>query len=691
MNRATQASEGLLRPFGLRLLSRAHGADDVAPGGSPRRPPERSVGRQAERVDPPLGLRPDVSRSGEPVPGADIPSRAVRAGVLGESLRRGGVRIPSARAGGPDPGQLQRRLSVLHGLFGLGRVAAGALCHGRRPGLARRGSRLRVRAVAVRSAAAHQHAVRRISVPALSLPAALSGRGPPPRPGPVRGLLRLEPAFDLSLRPLRRISHRRRAPRRGPGRSRAEAPHPGRGRRVRVGDARVRAFSDPVPEGREAVRHAAQSGGDAGLLGAAVRLFVGRRAQPALRRSHGAMEPRRRGSLPGDPAGAASGGGRRGAAEPPAVAAESRAVASGRSGRRARRGRGAHPVLSALVYTRRRPLPGDPRAVAGDRALARGPGRPGGVGALAIDPRPSPEGEARRSRGGVGGGGVRVPSLPTGAASVRRGPSGRRRVATRTGGRRRRGRVAAGLSVRLRSDAAPGRARETAAQRAPELCAAGVPAPRGGDERPSDRARSLGGAGAARRRDSGLPPRRRSRLRPRPLSAAPARGPGRGTDSSRAELPGRRRARVPYSISCTQGRRTPARRSEPIRRHGEISTPCFRYPTRRWLRQRASSTSRPRDRRSNPDSGFTAGRWTIPGLLGSRRRASSDRPSRRRTGAAGPAWRRFFRIFPTGEAAATASRFLRLPPGPHTLRVTLVGRDGGRTLLERHIVVAAKP
>ena len=32
-----------------------------------------------------------------------------------------------------------------------------------------------------------------------------------------------------------------------------------------------------------------------------------------------------------------------------------------------------------------------------------------------------------------------------------------------------------------------------------------------------------------------------------------------------------------------------------------------------------------------------------------------------------------------------------LPPGPHTLRVTLVGRDGGRTLLERHIVVAAKP
>jgi hypothetical protein len=32
-----------------------------------------------------------------------------------------------------------------------------------------------------------------------------------------------------------------------------------------------------------------------------------------------------------------------------------------------------------------------------------------------------------------------------------------------------------------------------------------------------------------------------------------------------------------------------------------------------------------------------------------------------------------------------------LPPGPHTLRITLVGRDGGETVLERRIVVTARP
>ena len=29
----------------------------------------------------------------------------------------------------------------------------------------------------------------------------------------------------------------------------------------------------------------------------------------------------------------------------------------------------------------------------------------------------------------------------------------------------------------------------------------------------------------------------------------------------------------------------------------------------------------------------------------------------------------------------------RVPPGPHTLRITLVGKDGGETVLERHILV----
>lgn len=91
--------------------------------------------------------------------------------------------------------------------------------------------------------------------------------------------------------------------------------------------------------------------------------------------------------------------------------------------------------------------------------------------------------------------------------------------------------------------------------------------------------------------------------------------------------------------------------------------------------------------------GFWVHGWAVDDSGIARVEAATD------VGPVGPAvfgtrWPGLAEVYPTLPNAGLGGYGFTVPPlpaGPHTLQVTLIGRDGGVTVLERRIVVAAKP
>jgi hypothetical protein len=91
----------------------------------------------------------------------------------------------------------------------------------------------------------------------------------------------------------------------------------------------------------------------------------------------------------------------------------------------------------------------------------------------------------------------------------------------------------------------------------------------------------------------------------------------------------------------------------------------------------------------NVPAGFWVHGWAVDdtGIAGVDAATEEGPAGPVQRGTAWPGLEKFFPGFPGVERGGWGFVVPPLPPGPHTLRVTLVGRDGGRTLLQRRIVV----
>jgi len=91
--------------------------------------------------------------------------------------------------------------------------------------------------------------------------------------------------------------------------------------------------------------------------------------------------------------------------------------------------------------------------------------------------------------------------------------------------------------------------------------------------------------------------------------------------------------------------------------------------------------------------GFWVHGWAVDdsGIERVEAAADSEPPGPAMLGTQWPGLPSFFPGLPGVDRGGWGFAVPPLPPGPHTLRVTLVGRDGGRTALERRVVVAPPP
>ena len=208
--------DGRLGPPGARddprraLLPGLHDPRDVAAGRAPGRRDGGPVGRQAHRVDPPLGLRPDPARPVESVSGADPAPGEIRPGLLREPVRGRRLRLPAVCGRSHPDLRVQRAPPPRDVSVGVDGMGPGTLRHRRSRGCSRRRPGLWLPALQAGAAGSLPHGVGTLSASRVPVPAALPRRRKAARRCPARRGFRLERDHLHSVRVLHGFPGRRR-------------------------------------------------------------------------------------------------------------------------------------------------------------------------------------------------------------------------------------------------------------------------------------------------------------------------------------------------------------------------------------------------------------------------------------------------------------------------------------------------
>src|SRR5262249_32665254 len=157
--------------------------------------PGRHLGREVERVDPPLGFPPALPRPPPPLRREHLSSGPLRPRLLREPARGLCLRLSAVRLRGLDSVRVQLRLSARNVPLRRRGLGAGPRSHGGPARLHDRRSRVRLLPVAPRADPPYPAPVGSLPRLVASLPPAVAGQRPAPGRRPVRGLPCLERAL----------------------------------------------------------------------------------------------------------------------------------------------------------------------------------------------------------------------------------------------------------------------------------------------------------------------------------------------------------------------------------------------------------------------------------------------------------------------------------------------------------------